>query len=145
MTNEEFTRWQIAEMKKRKKKTMLLVGGIGLFAFFIIIGGALSDDAPSNEDNYQSGLKFMQEKKYLEASAKFSSITEDFHKYSTVQTLLRESDSLNNVGEMTTKVESVKSSLTRELNSDVFTKGFSANYRGDLKSLQMDFISLQFF
>lgn len=106
MTNEEFTRWQITEMKKRRKKTMLLIGGIGLFFLFIVISGALSDDDPSKE---------------------------------IVQGISQESDNFPTASTLS-KAESLKGSLLRELKSDVFTKGFSANYRHDVKALQMELV-----
>lgn len=147
MTPEEFTRWQIDEMKKKKRKQITLVICI-MIGVPILLAIANMETEPSDEERYESGMRLFNEAQYSAASAKFSKITPAFAKYSEVKSLLKTSDSLADVtlkakkdAEAKEKIATLKTSLAKEIDSDVFKKnGFNGSYRGDIQSLQLELV-----
>lgn len=148
MTPEERTRWEIDQMKKKKRKQLMLIGYICIGLILISVLGSIPTSTPSNDDNYEAGLKLLNEEKYLEASAKFSQITREFKDYNKAKSLLKHSDSLHEVimkpiweAQAKEKIETLKTSLTNEINSEAFTKGrFGSKFRGSVENLQTELV-----
>lgn len=132
-------------MERRKKNLIKWVIGIFILAFVFIFWKSCDNENPfvdKDRENYDLGLKYLDQKKYLEASSKFSAVT-NYTEYPNIRSLLKSADSLYSIkreADRAEEIEAVKNSLRKEIKSDVFTKGFSSKYRGAIKSLQMELV-----